>query len=121
VTRTSGGDNPKTSKIIFQAHLTGSNPTVHSETVPSTIVLKISTINQIEGLISEFMTSQDARLSKFESDFKQQQSEMTKKVDTVLKAITDRMAGTLPNDTVKNPKLGTHPVSSARSYPTVKS
>ncbi|GJS04041.1 MAK10-like protein [Tanacetum coccineum] len=32
-------------------------------------------------------------------------------------AITDRIAGTLPSDTVKNPKLGTHLVSSARSYP----
>ncbi|GJR27812.1 MAK10-like protein [Tanacetum coccineum] len=28
--------------------------------------------------------------------------------------------GTLPSDTVKNPKLGTHPVSSARSYPTIE-
>ncbi|GKD31538.1 MAK10-like protein, partial [Tanacetum coccineum] len=72
-----------------------------------------------EGLVSEFMASQDARLSKFEADFKQQQSEMTNKIDTVLKAITDRIAGTLPSDTIKNPKLGTHPVSSARSYPTV--
>ncbi|GJW64898.1 MAK10-like protein [Tanacetum coccineum] len=72
-----------------------------------------------EGLVSEFMASQDARLSKFEADFKQRQSEMTNKIDTVLKAITDRIAGTLPSDTVKNPKLGTHPVSSARSYPTV--
>ncbi|GJT30062.1 hypothetical protein Tco_0910337 [Tanacetum coccineum] len=62
------------------------------------------------------MASQDARLSKFEVDFKQQQSEMTNKIDTVLKAITSRIAGTLPSDTVKNPKLGTHPVSSARSY-----
>ncbi|GJT90586.1 hypothetical protein Tco_1079431 [Tanacetum coccineum] len=35
----------------------------------------------------------------------------------MLKAITDLIAGTLPSDTVKNPKLGTHPVSSARSYP----
>ncbi|GKD08172.1 hypothetical protein Tco_1187857 [Tanacetum coccineum] len=69
-----------------------------------------------EGLVSEFMASQDARLSKFEADFKQQQSEMTNKIDTVLKAITDRIASTLPSDTVKNPKLGTHPVSSARSY-----
>ncbi|GKF11185.1 MAK10-like protein [Tanacetum coccineum] len=42
------------------------------------------------------MASQDARLSKFEADFKRQQ-------------------GTLPSDTVKNLKLGTHPVSSARS------
>ncbi|GJT47278.1 hypothetical protein Tco_0955993 [Tanacetum coccineum] len=66
-----------------------------------------------EGLVSEFMASQDARLSKFEADFKQHQSEMTTKIDTVLKANTDRIAGTLPSDTVKNPKLGTHPVSSA--------
>ncbi|GKC27878.1 hypothetical protein Tco_1035172 [Tanacetum coccineum] len=65
-----------------------------------------------------FMASQDARLSKFEANFKQQQSEMTNKIDTVLKAITDRIAGTLPSDTVKNPKLGTIPVLSARSYPT---
>ncbi|GKF72170.1 hypothetical protein Tco_0208284 [Tanacetum coccineum] len=65
------------------------------------------------------MASQDARLSKFEADFKQQQSEMTNKINTVLKAITDRIAGALPSDTVKNPKLGTHPVSSARSYPTM--
>ncbi|GJR32591.1 hypothetical protein Tco_1108823 [Tanacetum coccineum] len=36
----------------------------------------------------------------------------------MLKAITDRIAGTLPSDTIKNPKLGTTPVSSARSYPT---
>ncbi|GKC48782.1 hypothetical protein Tco_1071527, partial [Tanacetum coccineum] len=57
------------------------------------------------------MASQDARLSKFEVDFKQQQSEMTNKIDTVLKAITDRIAGTLPSDMVKNPKLGTHLVS----------
>ncbi|GJV36091.1 MAK10-like protein [Tanacetum coccineum] len=65
------------------------------------------------------MASQDARLSKFEADFKQQQSEMTNKIDTVLKAITDRIAGALPSDTVKNPKLSTSPVLSARSYPTI--
>ncbi|GJW70898.1 hypothetical protein Tco_0127815, partial [Tanacetum coccineum] len=74
--------------------------------------------SNIEGLVSEFMTSQDARLSKFKADFKQQQSEMTNKIDTVLKAITDRIAGTLPSDTVKNLKLSTSPVFSARSYPT---
>ncbi|GKB93817.1 hypothetical protein Tco_0979954 [Tanacetum coccineum] len=38
-----------------------------------------------------FMASQDARLSKFEADFKQQQGEMTNKIDTFLKAINDRM------------------------------
>nr|GEZ60767.1 MAK10-like protein [Tanacetum cinerariifolium] len=64
------------------------------------------------------MASQDARLSKFEADFKQQQGEMTNKIDTVLKAITDQIAGTLPSDTVKSPKLSTYLVLSARSYPT---
>nr|GEU83900.1 ribonuclease H-like domain-containing protein [Tanacetum cinerariifolium] len=71
------------------------------------------------GLVSEFMASQDARLSKFEADFKQQQSEMTDKIDTVWKAIINRIAGTLPSDAVKNPKLGTTPVLSVRSYPTI--
>ncbi|GJX66544.1 hypothetical protein Tco_1271524 [Tanacetum coccineum] len=72
-----------------------------------------------EGWVSDFMTSQDARLSKFKSDFKQQQSKMTNKIDIVLKAITDRIAGTLPSDTVKNPKLSTSPVLSVHSYPTI--
>ncbi|GKG12895.1 hypothetical protein Tco_0347132, partial [Tanacetum coccineum] len=58
-----------------------------------------------EGLVSNFMASQDARLSKFEADFKQQQNEMTNKIDTVLKAITDRIVGALPSDMVKNLKL----------------
>ncbi|GJU97530.1 hypothetical protein Tco_1326801 [Tanacetum coccineum] len=53
------------------------------------------------------MASQDARLSKFEADFKQQQSVMTNKINTVLKVITDRIAGALPSNTVKNPKLNT--------------
>ncbi|GJZ16387.1 hypothetical protein Tco_0552064 [Tanacetum coccineum] len=35
---------------------------------------------------------------------------MTNKIDTVLKAIIDRITGTLPNDTVKNSKLSTYPV-----------
>ncbi|GJY81609.1 MAK10-like protein [Tanacetum coccineum] len=58
----------------------------------------------------------DARLSNFEVDFKRQQGEMTNKIDTVLKVITDQIVSTLPSDTVKNPKLGTQPVLSARSY-----
>ncbi|GJS37815.1 MAK10-like protein [Tanacetum coccineum] len=75
-----------------------------------------------EGLVYNFMASQDARLSKFEADFKQQQSEMTNKINTVLKAITDRLARTLPSDTVKNPKLNVNTttlVLFARSYPTI--
>ncbi|GKA42631.1 MAK10-like protein [Tanacetum coccineum] len=73
-----------------------------------------------EGLVSHFMASQDARLSKFEADFKQQQSEMTNKIDTVLKAITDQIARALPSDTVKNPKLSTTLVLSSRSYPIIE-
>ncbi|GJT75486.1 MAK10-like protein [Tanacetum coccineum] len=68
-----------------------------------------SRTDEAGGLVSNFMASQDARLSRFKTDFKQQQSEMTNKIDIVLKAITDRITGTLPSDTVKNPKLGTHP------------
>nr|GEU40353.1 MAK10-like protein [Tanacetum cinerariifolium] len=70
-----------------------------------------------EGLVSNFMASQDARLTKFETDFKQQKSKMTNKIDTVLKPITDQIAGALPSDTVKNQKLSTSPVLFAHSYP----
>nr|GEW24837.1 protein kinase-like domain, concanavalin A-like lectin/glucanase domain protein [Tanacetum cinerariifolium] len=45
-------------------------------------------------------------------------NEMTNKIDIVLKAITNRIARTLPSDTVKNPKVSTSPILSARSYPT---
>ncbi|GKE04096.1 MAK10-like protein [Tanacetum coccineum] len=61
--------------------------------------------------MSSFMASQDARLSMFEADFKQQQSEMTNKIYTFLKAINDRMTGALPSDTVKNPKLDVNSIS----------
>nr|GEZ32241.1 protein kinase-like domain, concanavalin A-like lectin/glucanase domain protein [Tanacetum cinerariifolium] len=72
----------------------------------------------IEGLVSNFIASQDARLSKFEADFKQQQNEMSNKINIVLKAITNRIVRTLPSDTVKNPKVSTSLILSARSYPT---
>ncbi|GJT47480.1 hypothetical protein Tco_0956195 [Tanacetum coccineum] len=67
--------------------------------------------SNLEGLVSNFMASQDARLSKSEADFKQQQGEMTNKIDIILKAITDRIMGALPSDTVKNPKLNFNPTS----------
>ncbi|GJZ39207.1 hypothetical protein Tco_0585770 [Tanacetum coccineum] len=122
VTQTLGGDNPEILKIIFQTHLTGSNPTVQSQTIPSTTILKyFNNQSNLEGLVSNFMASQDARLSKFEANFKQQQSKMTNKIDTVLKAIIDRIAGALPSDTVKNPKLNVNSTSlvlSAHSYQT---
>ncbi|GKD33771.1 hypothetical protein Tco_1249280 [Tanacetum coccineum] len=66
------------------------------------------------------MASQDARLSKFEADFKHQQGEMTNKIDTFLKVINDRMTRTLPSYTVKKPKLDVNSISlvlSAHSYP----
>ncbi|GJU15753.1 uncharacterized mitochondrial protein-like protein [Tanacetum coccineum] len=56
---------------------------------------------------------------KLLADFKQQQSEMTNKIDTVLKAITDRITGALPSDTVKNSRMNvnsTSPVLSAREF-----
>nr|GEW43966.1 MAK10-like protein [Tanacetum cinerariifolium] len=75
--------------------------------------------SNLEGLVSNFMASQEARLYKFEADFKQQQSEMSNKIDTVLKASTDQLGGSLPSDIVKNLKLSTSLVLSARSYQTV--
>nr|GEV81890.1 MAK10-like protein [Tanacetum cinerariifolium] len=77
--------------------------------------------SNLEGLVSNFMASQDTRLLKFKANFKQQQSEITNKIDTSLKAITDRIVGALLSDTIKNPKLNvnsTSSVLSARSYPT---
>ncbi|GJW55653.1 MAK10-like protein [Tanacetum coccineum] len=85
-----------------------------SKTTLVTPAIHHGKFTQTLGLVSNFMASQDVRLSKFEADFKQQQSKMTNKINTVLKAITDRMAGALPSDTVKNPKLNvnsTSPVS----------
>ncbi|GJT54989.1 MAK10-like protein [Tanacetum coccineum] len=76
-----------------------------------------SRTDEAEGLMFTFMASQDAILSKFKADFKQQQSKMTNKIDMVLKAITDRIVGALSSDTVKNSKVNvnsTSPVLSAR-------
>nr|GEY57907.1 MAK10-like protein [Tanacetum cinerariifolium] len=72
----------------------------------------------VEYASSRIDEARDARLSKFEADFKQQQSEMTNKINTVLKAITNRIAGALPSDK-KNPKLSTSLVLSHRYYPTI--
>ncbi|GKA38949.1 hypothetical protein Tco_0731500 [Tanacetum coccineum] len=56
--------------------------------------------SNLKGLVSNFMASEDARLSKFEAEFKQQQSEMTNKIDTVLKVIIDQITGALPRDMI---------------------
>ena len=71
--------------------------------------------NNLEGLMSKFMASQEARISKFEADFKQKQSEMTTKIDTLLKVLNDREMGALPSDTIKNPKLNVNSISSVSS------
>ncbi|GJR19813.1 hypothetical protein Tco_0968340 [Tanacetum coccineum] len=76
-----------------------------SKTILVTPIIHHGGVTQTLGLVSNFMASQDARLSKFEADFKQQQSEMTNKIDIVLKVITNQISGTLPSDIVKNPKL----------------
>ncbi|GJS22498.1 MAK10-like protein [Tanacetum coccineum] len=68
-----------------------------------------------ERLVSNFMASQDTRLSKFNANFKQQQGEMPNKIDTFLKAINDRMTRALLSDTVKNPKLNVNSTSSVLS------
>ncbi|GJV12515.1 hypothetical protein Tco_1354056 [Tanacetum coccineum] len=72
-----------------------------------------SRTDEAGGLVSSLMASQDARLSKFEADFKQQQGKMTNKIDTFLKTINDRKTEALPSDTVKNPKVNVD----SRSYP----
>nr|GEX62969.1 hypothetical protein [Tanacetum cinerariifolium] len=115
---------------LMEAHLAPMQPTQReisgtlsnpSKKILVTPTIRHGKVTQTLGLVSDFMASQDARLSKFEADFKQQQSEITNKIETVLKAITDQMAGALPSDMVTNPKLSvnsTTPVFPARSYPT---
>ena len=71
--------------------------------------------NGSEGLTFDFMASQEARLSKFETDFKRQQSEMTNKIDMLLKVLNDRDLGALPSNTVKNPKQDVNVISSVSS------
>nr|GEW60843.1 MAK10-like protein [Tanacetum cinerariifolium] len=121
VTQTLGGDSSKILKIIFQTHLIGFSQTVHSQTAPSTTILKFLAVNQISK--DWCPTSWHLKTLDYQSlkpIFKQQQYEITNKIDIILKAITDRMAGALPSDMVKNPKLNvnsTSPVLSASSYP----
>nr|GEY00964.1 hypothetical protein [Tanacetum cinerariifolium] len=76
--------------------------------------------------------SQEARLSKFEPNFKQQQSKMTNIIDIVLKVITDQIVGTLPSDTahfkeatifqtsLQYPKIETEPQQLEEPEPTLE-
>ncbi|GJW99982.1 reverse transcriptase domain-containing protein [Tanacetum coccineum] len=54
--------------------------------------------------------------SQHEADFKQQQNEMTNKIDTVLKAITDQIAGALHSD-MKIPSYSLYPCRLGDSNP----
>ncbi|GJU69024.1 hypothetical protein Tco_1255283 [Tanacetum coccineum] len=115
---------------LMEAHLAPTQPTQVNKVTTSCEIcsgphdtqycmedLEQAFVEYASSRTDEAGSSQDARLSKFEADFKQQQSEMTYKINTVLKAINDRIAGALPSDTIKKPKLITSPVLSGRSYP----
>ncbi|GJU71715.1 MAK10-like protein [Tanacetum coccineum] len=53
--------------------------------------------------------SSHAKISRFEVDFKQYQSEMTNKLDTFLKAFNDQITRALPSDTFKYYTYRTRP------------
>ncbi|GJX32852.1 zinc finger, CCHC-type containing protein [Tanacetum coccineum] len=91
-----------------------------NEMVPMTLSIawKISNKPLLKYASTPPRVPMKREIVQVEANFKQQQSEMTNKIDTMLKAITDRLAGSLPSNTVKNLKLNTSPVLSARSYRT---
>ncbi|GJY33310.1 MAK10-like protein [Tanacetum coccineum] len=73
--------------------------------VPSTSDLCLIELeNQVQCLMEAHLAlTQPIKLSKFEADFKRQQGEMTNKINTVLKAITDQIA---------EPQCSSHPSTS---------
>ncbi|GJS26894.1 retrovirus-related pol polyprotein from transposon TNT 1-94 [Tanacetum coccineum] len=93
-----------------------------SGVVPMTLIIAWKTPSKlfVDYASSRIDEAGDARLSKFEADFKQQQSKMTNKIDTFLKVINDRITGAFSSYIVKNLKLNvnsTSSVLSAHSYP----
>jgi hypothetical protein len=72
--------------------------------------------NNLEGLMSKFMASKEARIAKFESEFNQQQAEMTNKIDNLLKALNNQVLTTPKKDTrdtssgpqIKDPSSSKH-------------
>ena len=66
--------------------------------------------------MSKFMASQEARIAKFESEFNQQQTEMTNKIDNLLKALNNQVLTTPRKDTrdtsikiqIKDPSSSKH-------------
>nr|GEX45341.1 hypothetical protein [Tanacetum cinerariifolium] len=63
------------------------------------------------------MASQDAKIYRFEANFKQYQSEETNNLGAFLKAFNDQMTGLLQSYMVKNLKLNTNPTLSTCSHP----
>ncbi|PWA59979.1 serpin [Artemisia annua] len=69
----------------FQSNGSSSNRTFNNN--PSN---NYGSTNNLEGMMSKFMASQEARMAKFESEFNQQQTEMTNKIDNLLKAFNNQ-------------------------------
>nr|GEX92236.1 MAK10-like protein [Tanacetum cinerariifolium] len=100
---------------LMEAHLTLIQPTQVNK-----ITTSCEICNGLMTLCIAWKTPEQAFVDYASSctDEARGKCKMTNKIKTVLKAITDRIAGTLPSDTVKNLKLGATLVLSARSYPT---
>nr|GEV27433.1 MAK10-like protein [Tanacetum cinerariifolium] len=96
-------------QCLLEAHLAPTQPTQVNKITTSYEICAGPHDTQycMEDLVQAFVEYASSRTDKAGADFKQQQNEMTNKIDTVLKAITDRIAGALPSDMVKNPKLST--------------
>nr|GEZ35640.1 hypothetical protein [Tanacetum cinerariifolium] len=103
---------------LMEAHLALTQPTQVNKVTTSCEICSdpYNTQNCMEVPEQAFVEYASSCTDEAKADFKQQQSEMTNKINTVLKAIIDRIAGALPSDTVKNPKLSTSLVLFARSY-----
>ncbi|GJY87050.1 MAK10-like protein [Tanacetum coccineum] len=106
-------------QCLMEAHLAPTQPTQVNKITTSCEIYSGPHDTQYcmedpEQAFVEYASSRTDEAGGIEADFKQQQSEMTNKIDTVLKAITDRIVGALPSDMVKNPKLSTTPILSAQ-------
>ncbi|GJS07341.1 hypothetical protein Tco_0364137 [Tanacetum coccineum] len=70
---------------------------------------------KLEMALLDFDSNHEKRLSHLRTQLEQQQDDMIGKINLLWKIRFQ----TTTSDTVKNPKLGTYPVLSARSYPTI--
>ncbi|PWA80617.1 hypothetical protein CTI12_AA195860 [Artemisia annua] len=84
----------------FQPNGSNSNRTFNNN--PSN---NYGSTNNFEGLMSNFMASQEARIAKFTSEFNQQQLEMTNKIDNLLKALNNQVLSP-PHKDARNTNSG---------------